>query len=317
MSAPNRMGYEPADVWLAVDWGTSNLRLWVMTSDKAIVASLGSDQGMGRLAPQEFEPALLALAEPYLQAGRCRPVVICGMAGARQGWVEAPYQQVPCAPVGQGLQEVVCQDPRLCVSILPGLSQEAPYDVMRGEETQIAGFLSCEPDFGGLVCMPGSHTKWVTLKRGLVQHFTTALTGELFSLLASQSILRHSMSDGWHEPSFLAGLEEGFDQPEKLTTSLFAIRAQSLLAASEPAQGGQSARLSGLLIGQELAALSKVWQQHNLVVIGSQDLAATYARALEHLGQPVRQLQGDVMALAGLCQAYERLQEQRTAGAQR
>ena len=86
--------------WIAVDWGTTNLRAWAMGADGAVLASLISDQGMGGLTPDTFEPALLDLINPHLPDGQTTPVICCGMVGAAQGWAEAPYAAVPCPPPG-------------------------------------------------------------------------------------------------------------------------------------------------------------------------------------------------------------------------
>ena len=164
--------------WIAVDWGTSNLRAWAMRGDTP-VADAGSDRGMGTLEPSAFEGALLEIIEPWLGAGRMS-VVACGMVGARQGWAEAAYATVPCRPVSLNVVRPAVADARLDVAILPGLCQTSPADVMRGEETQIAGYLAEVPDFDGVLCMPGTHTKWVQISASEVVSFRTYMTGELF-----------------------------------------------------------------------------------------------------------------------------------------
>ena len=136
------------------------------------------------------------------------PVIACGMVGARQGWIEAPYSQVPCAPVGLSMIKPVVEDTRLDVSILPGLSQTDPADVMRGEETQIAGYLAENPGFDGVLCLPGTHTKWAHISAGEVVSFRTFMTGELFALVSSQSVLRHSVGAGWDGPAYRSAVSD-------------------------------------------------------------------------------------------------------------
>ena len=131
--------------WIAADWGTSSLRLWAMGRDGAVLARAASQDGMGGLSPERYEPILLSLAGHWLPASPAQPVpvMICGMAGARQGWKEAAYRAVPCTPVsGGGMAAVATADTRIAVSIVPGLSQAIPADVMRGEETQLAGLVA-------------------------------------------------------------------------------------------------------------------------------------------------------------------------------
>ena len=158
------------------------------------------------LAPDGFEPALLALIGDWLADAGRTDVIVCGMAGARGAWAEAAYARVPCPPGPAAFARPPVRDPRLAVRILPGLRQDAPADVMRGEETQIAGLLAAEPGFDGVACLPGTHTKWVHVAAGEVVSFASYMTGEIFALLATRSVLRKTVAaDGWSEADFLAG----------------------------------------------------------------------------------------------------------------
>lgn len=111
--------------WIAVDWGTSNLRAWAL-GDGAILDHASSGEGMGTLSRDDYEPALLRLINGWLPRGKVTEVIACGMVGSRQGWVEAPYRAVPCTPLDHGgLMPVPTRDPRLSVRIVPGLKQAA------------------------------------------------------------------------------------------------------------------------------------------------------------------------------------------------
>jgi phosphonate metabolism protein PhnN/1,5-bisphosphokinase (PRPP-forming) len=99
---------------------------------------------------------------------------------------------------------------RLSVHVAPGLRQGKPADVMRGEETQIAGFLALNPNWDGVICLPGTHSKWVHISAGEVVSFQTFLTGEMFALLSQASVLRHGMQgDGWDDAAFDAMAAQG------------------------------------------------------------------------------------------------------------
>jgi len=284
--------------WIAVDWGTSNLRVWAMGPD-AILAEARSDEGMGRLTAAEFEPALLRLIAPWLGAG-VTPVYACGMVGSRQGWFEAPYRTVPCPPVDvTGLVRVPVSDPRIAVHIAPGLKQPKPADVMRGEETQIAGALALNPGFDGVICLPGTHSKWAQLSAGEVVGFQSHLTGELFALISTQSVLRHGMTGGgWDDAAFDTALSDALSRPERIGTALFSLRAEGLISTLTPPQA--RARLSGLLIGVELAAARPYWLGQAVALIGSSTLVRVYARALKSQGVEARILPGPECTLAGL-----------------
>ena len=293
--------------WIAVDWGTSALRLWAIGAGGEVLAERHSDKGMGRLVPDGFEPALLEIAAQFLPQDRVTVVVICGMAGARQGWIEAPYQDVPCPPAGRDAVTAPTSDPRIRVRILPGVAQAAPPDVMRGEETQIAGLLAGCPGFDGLACLPGTHTKWVRLRDGRIEGFRTAMTGELFALLCDHSVLRHSIGPGWNAAAFAAAVAEAALRPEALTAALFSIRAASLVAGM-PGDAGR-ARLSGLLIGSEIAAMRALWQDRRVAVIGAEAISAHYATALTRLGVEFSLHSGAGLCLAGLLAARARIRE--------
>ena len=284
--------------WIAVDWGTSQLRVWAMAGGR-VLATARSEDGMGRLSPEGFQPALLRLIEPWLGAGQM-PVIACGMVGARQGWVEAPYRPVPCAPVAPGALMKVAADPRLAVRFVPGLSQRKPAaDVMRGEETQIAGVLATLPNFDGIVCLPGTHSKWAHLSAGEVVSFQTFLTGEMFALLAGQSVLRHSVgASGWDDAAFAEAVADALTSPARVTARLFGLRAEALLADLAPETA--RARLSGLLIGAELAAARPYWLGQRVVIVAADGIAHAYAAALAAQGVQAELLPAEQMTLAGL-----------------
>ncbi len=285
--------------WIAVDWGTTNLRAFAMGRG-GVVAQVMSDDGMGKLDKDGFEPALLRLIGPWLAEGRVTEVVACGMVGSRQGWHEAPYRAVPCAPLDPGsLVTAPTRDARIRVRLVPGLKQAQPADVMRGEETQIAGALALMPGFDGVICLPGTHSKWAHLSAGEVVSFQTYLTGEMFALLSQASVLRHGMQgEGWDEAAFDAGVSDALSRPERIGAKLFGIRAEGLISGL-PAAAAR-ARLSGLLIGMELAAARPYWLGQAVVIVGSEGISASYARALKALGVESRLVKGGDAVLAGL-----------------
>ena len=291
--------------WIAVDWGTTALRATLMDGAQA-VATRESADGMGALDRDGFEPALLRLVEDWLDAGPTE-VLACGMVGARQGWAEARYTAVPCAPLGTALTPAPTRDPRLSVRIVPGVKQTRPHpDVMRGEETQIAGIMATAKDFDGVACLPGTHTKWAHLSAGEIVSFRTVMTGEVFATLTSQTVLRHSLAgDGWDEEPFLAAVSDALSRPETLTARLFELRAADLLTGQEAATGRSI--LSGLLIGAELAATRVWWLGRDVVITGSARMTRAYDAALNSQGVKARILPADAMTLAGLTSARTEL----------
>lgn len=295
--------------WIAVDWGTSNVRAWAMSAVGAVLARNGSDQGMGKLARDGFEPALLGLIAGWHDGPVT--VVACGMVGARQGWIEALYGRTPCEPLADDLIRAPSVTPGLTVHIIPGLSQDQPADVMRGEETQIAGFLVQNPGWAGVLCLPGTHCKWVHVSAGEVVSFQTCMTGELFATISTHTVLRHSVGTegldqaAFDQAAFDQALADTLARPERLAARLFALRAESLLHGLVPAAA--RARLSGLLIGAELAATRAYWLGQQIAIIGAGTVARLYQTALASQGARATMVDVEAVTLAGLTAARARL----------
>ena len=293
--------------WIAVDWGTSNIRAWMINSDGDVVLSAASDKGMAHLQPQEFEAALLELAGGWLVKDCRIDVMICGMAGAKTGWIEAPYRSAPCPPLARGeTASPHVRDARLKVCIVPGIKTDQPgHDVMRGEEIQVAGYLAANPRFEGVLCMPGTHTKWVHIKNGQIVSFRTYMSGELFSILSRHSVLAPCLAaDGWNDSEFLGAVDTILSRPESLASRLFGIRAASLIADLPPA--GAAARLSGFLVGAEIAAAKQYWLGRNLVIIGAEKISRAYFKALTQVGAQPATTDAARVTLAGFA-ALKRL----------
>lgn len=293
--------------WIGVDWGTTNLRAWAMRGSE-VVATASAPVGMASLTRDAFEPALLNVIDEWLAGSDTAPlpVIACGMVGARQGWQEAPYVAVPSTPlVHDAMIPVTCKDNRITVTIVHGLSQAHPADVMRGEETQIAGLLAMDPDFEGWSCLPGTHTKWAFIRDGQIERFRTFMTGELFDTLARNSVLRHAVGDAaaFDDEAFDAAICQAAQDPAALAANLFSIRAASLIEGSAPQVA--RAHLSGLLIGMEIAALGDEIRQARPAIIGTDTLSGLYERAIRLNGGQAQRLDGAGLARAGLHRAYE------------
>jgi 2-dehydro-3-deoxygalactonokinase len=233
-------------------------------------------------------------------------VLICGMAGARQGWTEAPYLETPADLDSLADKAVSPPMPGLRYSprILPGICQRLTgnEDVMRGEETQLLGLSTLLPGFAGIVCMPGTHSKWVEMNGRRIERFATAMTGELFEVLGTYSVLRHSLGGDRDGPGrdvgFEAGLAATTEAPQKLSAMLFKVRAGSLLSGRAP--DWSAGFLSGVLIGAEIGAQRDWIGAGEIPILGDAKLAGLYARGLAMLGTKSRIVDGTTATLAGL-----------------
>ena len=300
--------------WLAVDWGTSNLRVWGMRADGTAAFMRTSDQGMGKLAPDQFAGVLAALvADELAQREAPLDAWICGMAGARQGWVEAPYLDAP-ADLGS-LAYAAVRPPAsghfIAPRILPGVCQKPAgiEDVMRGEETQILGLNALVPSLSGLVILPGTHAKWVRVDGRRIERFATSMTGELFEVLRAHSVLRLSLGgeiDGaGRNEGFAAGLAAGIESPARLPSLLFKVRAGALLSGRQP--DWSAGYLSGLLIGAEVGG-QRDWIDtgaSDVPLVGSPGLCGLYQQGLALLGVASHIVDAADATLAGLRLARE------------
>jgi 2-dehydro-3-deoxygalactonokinase len=297
---------------IAVDWGTSALRVWLLRADGAVLAESRSGEGADGLSKAAFEACLNRHIAEFGAAAQGLPVVMCGMVGARNGWREAPYLSIPVALRDLPRHAMRVPDTRYDVRILPGLVRrdaEAP-DVMRGEETQLLGFVTAAPQFTGLVCLPGTHCKWVQLQAGEVQDFHSAMTGEVYQLLARHSVLRHAVAaDAVIDPAsseFTQAAKAGLARPEALLHALFSVRAAFLVAGLSAE--GAAAKLSGLLIGADVgaalrAAAPATQEATQVRLVASGPLGALYSRVLELAGVDAGRLDAEALGQSGLFQA--------------
>jgi 2-dehydro-3-deoxygalactonokinase len=295
-----------------VDWGTSRLRLWAIGTDGATIDAIRSAEGMGATEPRAFEGILEHhLAE--LGARADVPVIMCGMVGSRQGWQEAPYVAVPARLDTIIARAVRVSDTPRDVRILPGIadrSADAP-DVMRSEETQLLGLSRLAgPTADGLVCMPGTHAKWVRLDDGArtVAAFATALTGDLFAALSTASVLRHSIADGagTDGDAFDAAVAASLAEPATTLMRLFAIRSRGLLAGQDAAHA--LGTLSGTIIGHDIAgALARFGTPSRLTLVGGGTLGTLYERALRVAGIAATTIDGEELACEGLLAAARQI----------
>lgn len=295
---------EPA--FVAVDWGTSSFRLWLVDRTGDVLAERRSDEGMMAAAKAGFAGVL----QSHLAAVRAPehvPVLVCGMAGAKTGWVEAGYVDTS-APLSAILKQAArVPGEARDIRILPGIAQrdtKAP-DVMRGEETQLLGALGLDAAGEALVCMPGTHSKWVRVQDGTVAQFSTFMTGELFSVVSRETILSLAVAgadEAEDVASFKAAVKAGYEAPAFAANLLFGARSRQLLFGGTPAAARET--LSGTLIGVELAAgLSGGVPEAGITLIASGRLAMLYRLAFDALSVTVTPIDADEAVRRGLSMA--------------
>ena len=304
--------------FVAGDWGTSHLRLFLCAADGAALDSLS---GPGAAASSGRFPGVFAsLTAPWEERHGALPAVLCGMVGSSIGWTETPYVACPAKPEEILDACVELRDGR--IRIVPGLSCRNRFnapDFLRGEETQILGALGLVATLRNgrcVACLPGTHTKWVVMEDGRVRDFFTAPTGEVFALLRDHSVLvrdRHEVDDGTDAEAFRMGLVHFNEFPqEQVLHRLFESRSRQLNGEFPPRYA--SAYLSGLLIASDvsgaLRVLSNDLTTRTVVLIGSPQLTQLYANALSLHGYAALHVEGVAASLAGLSQVHRQSPDQ-------
>jgi 2-dehydro-3-deoxygalactonokinase len=271
-----------ASALIAVDWGTTSCRAALLDEGGAILDRRGEAPGILHVPRGDFAEALDRLIQDWPDV----PVVLSGMIGSRQGWVEAPYVRTPIDLDGLGRELVaVPASRRAPVRLVPGVMHDGAWpDVMRGEETQIVGVLGRLAGSDGTIVLPGTHSKHAVVSGDRIVAFKSFMTGEVFAALSGHTILARLMQPA---PSFDAaafdrgvvmGAEAG--TPGALLSRVFSTRTLGLFDRLAPAAAGDY--LSGLLIGAEVSALGG--RARPVLLVGSGDLTRRYEAACRSLG---------------------------------
>lgn len=289
------------DGFIAVDWGTTNRRAYLIDSSGQSGQEFEDSKGVLSIPAGGFPDAI---AEIRARLGD-KPLLLAGMVGSNRGWKEAPY--VPCpASVDDLAAKLVWAGER--EAIVPGVSYigAGRADVMRGEEVQLLGGAAAglvDPD--SLACHPGTHNKWSLLRRGSIHDFRTVMTGEMYSLLKEHSILSDlltgevAVNDSFREAALHA------INTEALTADLFTVRARVLLGQAKKEDA--ASWTSGLLIGSDVRIGLSIPTGAEILVVGRPELTRLYAAAIEQAGRRAVEIDGKRCFLAGIQEIAKRI----------
>lgn len=273
---------------IGIDWGTTAFRAYRISGTGKVLDRAESDCGIRSVDPGTFETVLSRQIGDWIDTGHPCPIVMSGMVGSRQGWREVPYCRLPAALADiAGALVTVAEIGSCPVAIVPGVvrSGETMPDVMRGEETQIFGALEGSGNSDGQFVLPGTHSKWATVKDRTIRGFATYMTGEIFAALCDHTILGSLMSErkDFHAGGFERGLDDGHaaGSPGALLHRVFGARSHALLGGLET--DFVADYLSGLLIGAEFADAADN-SGRDPTIIGASDLAERYRLAAARFG---------------------------------
>ncbi|WP_237481163.1 2-dehydro-3-deoxygalactonokinase [Lichenibacterium dinghuense] len=283
--------------FIAVDWGTTRLRASLVGPDGAVAATAQADSGVQSVAAGGYPAALDAACRPWFDAHPDIPVLMAGMVGSRNGWVEAPY--APCPAGADEIAACLCAVPDAgrSVRIVPGVEccwPDGSYDVMRGEETQALGTGVRD----GLLSLPGTHGKWIEMRDGRISRFATFVTGELFAAV-SASFVGRLAEEPHDDPAGAALAAEAARPPGGLTRALFQARARVL--GGDLAPRGVRPFLSRLIVEAEIAGALDLFGRPKIVhLVAGEPQRSIYRAALAERGLAVQDYDTPAVTLAGL-----------------
>jgi 2-dehydro-3-deoxygalactonokinase len=287
-------------VLIGIDWGTSTFRASLINAAGDAIDSRENPCGILAVQDRDFDAFLSQAIGDWMCGYPEIPIIASGMITSRNGWVETPYVPVPLgiSDLAKALVKHITKDSHT-IHFITGASQdptgERP-DVVRGEETELFGYLANHDTECRTFLLPGTHNKWLSVEDGKITHFVTYMTGEIFALLREHSILASDESNtAFCENAFLRGLKAVQKRPGSLLSNLFTTRALTLFGQIQLAE--VSDYLSGVLIGEEfLGSLQVDGKPSSLIIIGRNDLSVRYQKAAEFFGIPT------TIATSGLSQ---------------
>jgi 2-dehydro-3-deoxygalactonokinase len=274
------------DELIAVDWGTSNFRAFRLNAVGEIIERRSVAAGILSVQQGRFAEAIREYVRDWLAAGENR-ILLSGMVGSRNGWMEAPYLNCPAGIAEIADASIAIPFDGCDVRLIPGVKgtdRNGIHEVMRGEETEIIGMfdsLSWTANCTTFVCLPGTHSKWVEVKDQRIVSFQTCMTGEVFTALRKGTILGHTMSreNEIDKTAFLRGVARSKDAGG-LLHHLFGVRSLYLIDLLKEEES--ASYLSGLLIGHEVRHMMS--SSSKIHLSGAAQLSSLYSLAIDACG---------------------------------
>ncbi|MFT6270514.1 MAG: 2-dehydro-3-deoxygalactonokinase [Alphaproteobacteria bacterium] len=309
--------------YIAIDWGTSRLKAYLCcVGPDDSVEIINETQAAGvQKSHKDFAETFREVTRPWRSSHGLLPVFMGGQIGSSIGWRQSPYVSCPVAPADIVTAQVEFECEGQVINIIPGVSCQhanGHFDVMRSEEIQVLGWLQASATHRNgtyLICLPGTHTKWILVKDGIIQMFKTAMTGELYDLLTHSSILIQAPSKDFTPEAFDLGSKFTLASASgSLIHGLFSVRTKQLFEELSPNEA--NSYLSGLLIGSDVRAAmhAKEWNIKDVgevIIIGESHISDLFERVIRDQTKTVRCFHGKqatVLGFAAIRQRYLALQ---------
>lgn len=271
-----------------IDWGSTNFRAFLHDGTKIIARRTANDGGtlknFAKATPatraREYSAFFMEQVGDWLEKHKAS-VYICGAVGGREGWVETKYSEAPAGiddirrnlhkieppPISGALGYNVFIATGCCIALPDGR-----HDVMRSEEVKAHGAALQLNLSDALLCIPGTHNKWVEISDGKIVHFETALSGEIYGLMSERGALAAVFAASPEPDTDFDSFDRGMDLADRgfdLLTDLWQVRAQKLRSDDPPA--GLKAYFSGILLGHELRQMVKFFPAKPPVILLADD----------------------------------------------
>ena len=288
------------------------MRYWVINrEDEKLINEKSIPLGIKFINQKNFENILVNEFQGYLSEDLIIDILCCGMVGSKQGWKDSGYFSVPFTPeFYKKLVFIKTKNKKLNVYIVPGLKQNNPPDVMRGEETQSLGIITEYNNFDGVVCFTGTHSKWVQIVGNEIISFETFMTGELFQIISQYSILKQSISTKKIDVNLASEYALiTLSDPHKFTKNLFELRAKNLINNLNSTE--VLSCLSGLTIGLEIAGSREYWLGNEVVLVGSSPMIDIYQLILSKQNIETKIHDSKNISLIGLKVIYKNFNKYR------
>jgi 2-dehydro-3-deoxygalactonokinase len=272
-------------VFLAIEWTSAAFHAFLLAADGTLLGQRQEARGVNHIADGGFEAVLREIVGDWTaEASR---IYLSGMITSRNGWVETPYAATPASlsdiAAGAVVRHIEGLPPLI---FLPGISVRDPLaDMMRGEELKVFGAMGRN---GGLVALPGAHTKWVSVRDGRIEQFATYMSGEVAALLKSNSLVSKLIpaQSADNPEAFLRGVRLARDRRIGGNILRRTFSARSLVLFEELLPADISDYLSGLMIAAEINEAIEEYSSpdRQVTLIGAPALCQRYSLALREAG---------------------------------
>jgi 2-dehydro-3-deoxygalactonokinase len=309
--------------YVAIDLGTSKLKAYLCClQPNEAIEIIDEVEVVDALKNQQLFPeVVLGIISKWRNSHGLLPVFVSSTVSVNMGWEQPPF--VPC-PVSAA--DIVAAHGEFefegqTINIIPGVSCQhanGHFDIMRSEEIQVLGWLQASATHRNgtyLICLPGTHTKWIRVKDSVIEMFKTAITGELYSLLVASNVLKEVSSNDFAPDAFDSGVQFALSSPlETLAHGLFNVRTKQMFEGLHANHA--SSYLSGLLIGSDVGAVMhanewRIDEIDEVIIIGETHISDLFERVIRTQTDMLRCFHGKqatVLGFSAIRQRYLALQ---------